>query len=145
MKKQEFNCSITVNITAKEAFEKISHVSEWWVSNVEGSTQNMNDIFTVSLGTTWKRFKIIEVIPDSKVVWEVIDCNLPWNTDLQEWKGTWIVWEISTSNNFTKINFTHAGLTELDCADQCEKAWSSYIQESLFKFITKGKGLPNKF
>jgi hypothetical protein len=145
MEKREFTCSITANITAKEALEKISQVSEWWVADVEGETKKLNDVFTVHAGTTWKAFKIIEVVPDKKVVWLVTDCNLPWNTDLTEWKNTKIVWEVSTVNDAAQISFTHVGLAELDCAGQCEKAWSSYIKESLFKFITQGKGLPNKY
>ena len=96
-------------------------------------------------GTTWKTFNIIEVIPDKKVVWSVIDCNLPWNTKLKEWNGTKIIWEVSTVNDLTQITFTHLGLAELDCANQCENAWNSYIKDSLFKYITQGKGFPNKF
>jgi len=145
MKNQEFNCSITVNITPKEAFKMISRVSEWWIMEVEGKTKKLNDEFTVRAGTTWKSFKITEVIPDKKIVWLVSDCNLPWNTDLKEWKGTQIVWEISTENNSTKINFTHIGLSKLDCGNQCMNSWGGYIKQSLFKLITEGKGLPNKF
>jgi hypothetical protein len=141
----EYNTSITVNTTAKAAMEMISRVSEWWISNVEGQTQKLNDEFTVSLGTTWKAFKIIEVIPDKKIVWEITDCHLPWNSNLTEWKGTKIVWEISTANNSTTINFTHIGLAALDCGTQCSNSWTNYIKQSLFKLITQGKGLPNKF
>lgn len=145
MKQQEFNCSITINISPKQALEKISHVSEWWVQNVEGKTKKVNDEFTVHFGTTWKAFKIIEVVPDKKVVWLVTDCNLAWHTDLKEWKGTQIVWEVSSEKDSTKINFSHIGLASLDCGNQCMNAWGGYIKQSLFKLITEGKGLPNKF
>src|SRR5882672_6091631 len=145
MKNQEFNCSITVNITPKEAFKMISRVSEWWIMEVEGKTEKLNDEFTVRAGTTWKSFKITEVIPDKKTVWLVADCNLPWNTDLKEWKGTQIVWEISSKRNLTRINFSHIGLAKLDCGNQCMNSWSNYIKQSLFKLITEGEGLPNKF
>jgi hypothetical protein len=145
MKNQEFNCSIDVNITLKEALKTVSRVSEWWIMEVEGKTEKLNDEFIVRAGTTWKSFKITEIIPDKKIVWLVTDCNLPWNTDLKEWKGTQIVWKFSTENNSTQINFTHIGLTKLDCGNQCMNSWSGYIQQSLFKLITEGKGLPNKF
>jgi hypothetical protein len=145
MKNQEFSCSITVNISPKEAFKMISRVSDWWIKEVEGKTEKLNDEFTVHAGTTWKSFKITEVIPTKKIVWLVTDCNLPWNTDLKEWKGTQIIWEVSSKNNSTKINFTHIGLSKLDCGNQCMNSWGGYIQQSLFKLITQGKGLPNKF
>src|SRR6266498_4506507 len=143
---QDFTCSIIANITAKEAVEMISHVSEWWISNIKGKSQKLNDVFTVRLGTTWKTVKIIKVVPDKKVVWQVTDCYLPCNNDKTEGKNTKIVWEVSTTKDSTQISFTHLGLVpELQCYNQCKKSWSSYIKESLFKFITQGKGLPNKF
>jgi hypothetical protein len=146
MEQQNYTCSIAANITAKEAFDKISHVSEWWISNVEGTSQKLNDVFTVSLGTTWVRFEITEVVGDEKVVWQVTGCNLPWLNDKTEWKHTRIVWEVSATKSATQISFAHIGLVpDLECYNQCEKSWSSYIKESLFKFITQGKGLPDKF
>lgn len=145
MENQEFNCSIAVNITPKESFAMISRVSEWWVKDIEGKTERLNDEFTVHFGTTWVSFKIIEIILEKKAVWLVTDCNLPWNADLKEWKGTQIVWRISTEKNLTKINFTHIGLSKLDCGNQCMNSWGGYIKQSLFKLITQGKGLPNKF
>lgn len=145
MKNEDYHCSITVNITPQQAFGIISRVSDWWIMEVEGKTENLNDEFTVHAGTTWKSFKITEVVPNQKMVWLVTDCNLPWNTDLKEWKGTEIVWEVSTNNNSTQINFTHKGLLKLDCGNQCMNAWGNYIKQSLFKLITEGKGLPNKF
>lgn len=145
MNNQEFNCGITVNITPKVAFTMISRVSDWWVKDVEGKTENPNDDFTVHFGTTWVAFKITEVVPEKTIVWLVSDCNLPWNTDLKEWKGTRIVWEISPQNDSTRIDFSHIGLAQLDCGNQCMNSWGGYIKQSLFKLITEGKGLPNKF
>ena len=78
---------INVNMGTTEIFQMIGKVFQWWISNVDGPSQNLGDEFTVSLGTTWKKFRITEKT-DSKIVWEVIDCNLPWLEDLKEWKGT---------------------------------------------------------
>ncbi len=142
---KEFNCSIAVTIPPGEAFKMISHVSEWWVKDIEGKTEKLNDEFIVHFGNTWIAFKITELIPDKNIVWLVNDCNLPWNTDLKEWKETQIIWEISKEKDQTKISFSHIGLAGLDCGNQCMNSWSGYIQQSLFKLITEGKGLPNEF
>ncbi|WP_211277239.1 SRPBCC family protein [Thermoflavifilum aggregans] len=142
---KDFTCYIEVNITPRDAFKMINRVSEWWIKDVEGSTEKINDKFTVRFGNTWKSFKIIELIPDKKIVWLNIDCNLPWNSDVKEWKNTKIIWEISDNKISTVIKFTHVGLLELECGNQCSNAWTNYIQQSLFKFIKEGKGLPNKF
>lgn len=145
MEVKEFNCSIAVNITAKEALNMISRVSEWWVKDVDGKAEKLNDEFTVHFGTTWVAFKITEFIQEKKIVWKITDCNLPWNSDLKEWNGTHILWEVSTKNNSTHISFSHVGLSVLDCGNQCMNSWGGYIKQSLFKLITEGKGLPNKF
>ena len=142
---QDFNCSIVVDITAQQAVEAISQVSEWWVQEVEGKTGSLHDAFTVHFGTTWMAFKITELIPEEKIVWLVTDCHLPWNHDVKEWKDTQIVWEIFPEKGATRISFSHIGLAVLDCGNQCMNSWSGYIKQSLFKLITEGKGLPNEF
>ena len=58
MKSQDYNCSITANITDEQAFESISHVSEWWATDFEGSAQKLNDVFTIRFGETSVTFKI---------------------------------------------------------------------------------------
>jgi len=142
---QEFNCSISVAISPREAFNKICRISEWWVKDVEGTNGQLHDVFTVYFGTTWVAFKVTDFVPDKTAIWTVMDCNLPWNGDVKEWNGTYLKWEISEEKSLTKIAFSHIGLAELDCSNQCMNAWSSYIMQSLFKLITEGKGLPNKF
>lgn len=132
--------TIQVDLNAAEIFQMIGKVSQWWISNVDGPTENLNDEFTVSLGTTWKKFRITEKT-ENKVVWEVVDCNLPWLEDIKEWKGTKITWEVKDGN----IRFTHNLDPNMPCYNQCERAWGNYIGESLLKFITEGKGFPNRF
>ena len=36
-------------------------------------------------------FVISEFVPNKKVVWKVIDCNLPWFKDKKEWNNTEVV------------------------------------------------------
>ena len=47
MKEQDYHSSITASVTPQEAFEKISHVSEWWAKDFEGKSEEPNDVFTV--------------------------------------------------------------------------------------------------
>jgi len=145
MNNQNYNCNITANVTAKEAFEAINSVSEWWTTNLEGSSQKLNDIFIVRFGETFVTIKLVEVIPDNKIVWHIIDCYLHWLKNKKEWKDTKIDWDISVVNNTTQINMTHIGLVpEIECFTDCEKGWNFYIKESLFKLLTEHKGLPDK-
>jgi hypothetical protein len=143
MNQQNYHCSITANVTAKEAFEGINNVSEWWTKNLEGASQNLDDVFTVRFGKTFVTFKIVEAVPDKKVVWECTDCYLDWLNDKTEWKGTKLVWEVSTQDNATQIDMTHMGLVpEIECYDNCVKGWDFYVKQSLFKLLTEHKGLP---
>ncbi len=145
MKNQDYNAVITVNKSLKDVFKNISNVSKWWTENLEGSSEKLNDIFTVHFGETFVNFKIIEVIPDKKIVWHVTDCDLLWLKDKKEWNDTKMSFELSTENNSTKMSFTHIGLVpKIECYNDCVKGWDQFIKGSLFKLITEGKGLPER-
>jgi hypothetical protein len=143
MEKQNYHSSITVNTDAKKVFENISRVSSWWAAGFEGQAKNPGELFTVRFGETFVSFRIVETIPGKKIVWQVIDCNLHWLSDKKEWNHTKINWDISQRGDKTQIDFTHIGLVPgIECYNDCKKGWDFFIQESLFKLITEGKGLP---
>lgn len=145
MEQQSYNCVINVSISATEAIEGIINVSGWWTENLEGATQNPGDVFTVRFGETFVTFKVMEVVPGKKIVWQAIDCYLQWLNDKTEWKGTKIRWDISSENNQTEVSFTHVGLVPaIECYTDCEKGWNFYIKESLFKLLTEHRGMPEK-
>jgi len=146
MKNQNYTCSIAASVTAQDAFDRITRVSEWWSENIKGSFQNLNDTFTIhfNFGDSFV-IKIIELVKNKKITWLVTDCDLTWIKDRKEWKGTKICFDISTENNSTRITFTHIGLVPgIECYDGCVKGWNHYINESLFKLLTEGKGLPDR-
>ena len=143
MKNENYNCSITANITAKEAFNGICRVNEWWSKNIEGKTEKQNDVFTYRPNDTWVIFTITECVPGKKIVWHVTDCYLPWLTNKTEWKNTDVVFEIEGEGNLTEINFTHIGLVPvIECYAGCVKGWDQYFKGSLLKLLTTGKGEP---
>jgi hypothetical protein len=144
MKKQDYNASITVNATAQEVFNAINNVRGWWSKSFEGHVEKLNDIFTVRFGDVYITSEIVEFIPGKKTVWHVMDCNKPWLKNTKEWNDTKMSWEISEKNKKTEIRFNHLGLVpEIECFDACSNAWSQYIQGSLFKLLTEGKGKPS--
>ncbi len=143
MKAENFNCRITANVTAAEAMEAISQVSHWWAKDVTGSTEKLNDEFTVRFGETFVDFKIIEFIPGNKIVWLVTNSYLPWLKDRSEWKTTKVIFRISTIDNQTTVNFTHSGLVpQLECYDTCVAGWNKYIPGSLRQLLNNGVGQP---
>jgi hypothetical protein len=142
---QNYHSSIVVNANATEAYNKISHVNEWWAANFEGGAKNTGDVFTVRWGETFVTFKIAEAIAGKTVTWMVTDCHLPWLNDKKEWNDTKVVFEISQKDNATKIDMTHIGLTpEVECYQDCQTGWNHYIKKSLPKFIEEGMGVLQK-
>ncbi|HZI24614.1 MAG TPA: SRPBCC domain-containing protein [Chryseolinea sp.] len=144
MNKKDYSTSITVKATPRHVFESINNVSKWWTENFKGQSENLNDEFTVRFFNDIhvSTQKLVEVIPDKKVVWLVTDCNLNFVEDKKEWINTKISFEISEKDNKTQIHFTHIGLDPgFECFNDCSNAWGQYVQ-SLSNLITSGKGNP---
>jgi hypothetical protein len=144
MKNQHYTADITVSMSIHDTFNAINNVSKWWTDDLTGSSQKLNDVFTVQFGDVHKTAqKIIEFDPDRKVVWLVTESRLNFIEDEEEWKNTKISFELSGQGDKTEIHFTHIGLVpEVECFKSCSKGWDYYIKGSLFKFLTEGKGTP---
>ncbi len=98
----------------------------------------------MQFGDTYKTSRVSQLIPEKEIVWEVIDCLMPWLENRKEWKGTKVIWEIGAKSGQTEIVMTHIGVhTESECYDQCKKGWDFYITQSLQKLLTDGIGLPD--
>ena len=140
----DYHTDIEVHGSVHNAFDAICRVPAWWTENTEGNSVNLNDEFTVRFGETFSKFKIIESIPAQKLVWHVLDCNLHWMNDKKEWKDTKILWQVSGSENSSRISMTHIGLNAgIECFEDCTKGWNHYVTVSLFKLIEQGKGEPD--
>ena len=137
-----FSTTILVEKSAKEVFDAVNNVRGWWQGEIEGSTDKLNDEFVYRMGDFhFSKQKLIEIIPDKKIVWLVTDSKLNFTKDKSEWTGTKISFEITEINNKTQLRFTHLGLVpEFECYDACSNAWGQLIQQSLFSLIETGKG-----
>ena len=144
MKNQNYHSSITADIPQREAFDKIGRVPEWWGTDFQGQSRNVGDVFTVRFGSgDFFTIEIVEVVPDKKVVWQVIASNLPSLKDTNEWTGTQIVWDISPQGDATQVDMTHVGLVPaLECYDDCRQGWDFLTQKSLLNLLIEDKGNP---
>ena len=145
VKSKSFNSTILVDQNPATAFHAIQNFRAWWSEEIEGRTDKLNEEFTYHYKDVHRcKMRIIEFVPNKKVVWHVLDNYFNFTKDKGEWKDTKISFEISKKGDKTEVNFTQFGLVpEYECFDICSDAWSQYIQQSLLSLITTGKGQPN--
>ncbi len=153
MKKQDFSTAITVSKTPEEVFNCINKVSQWWAkaadeatsgqkTKYEGKSTKLNDVFIMRSGTNhYSKQKLIEVIPNRKVVWLVTESKLNWiKKNKEEWTNTKMIFDITSKGDKTVLRFTHQGLIpEHECYTLCAPGWTMFIKERLFNFINKTK------
>jgi hypothetical protein len=145
MNNHHFSTRFLVDHSPKEVFDAVTNVRGWWSEEIEGGTAHLNDEFYYQYGEAHHcKMKLIEVIPDQKVVWKVLDNYFIFTKDKSEWKDTQISFEISKKDDKTELKFTHIGLVpEYECFEVCSNAWTDYINNSLRNLVTTGKGHPN--
>lgn len=141
---QDYQYSVVAKVSPEDAYNKVARVSEWWNKKSTGKTQKVGDTFKVDWGQTWVDFKVIEAIPNKRLVWNVENCQLPWLKNQTEWKDTRVIWDLSTADGATEIRITHLGLTpEVECFGTCEAGWNFHVGKSLLMLLTEGHGLPD--
>jgi len=142
---KDFSASFTVKQSPQEVFDAVTNVRGWWSEEIDGGTAKLYDEFYYhyrDVHECW--IKLIEVVPNSRIVWLVKDNHFNFTKDEQEWKGTKVVFDITPQNSNTTLQFTHVGLVpEYECYEICHEAWSNYIKHSLRNLIERGKGEPN--
>jgi len=151
MKNKNFTATLIVDQTPEEVFNAVRNVRGWWSGyyseDIKGDTEELNDEFSFRAGggAHYSRQKLIEVIPNKKVVWLVTDSKLDFLEKKDEWTGTKIIFDISTKVNKTQFVFTHDGLMPgIECYTACAPAWSQYLHNKLLPLITSGKGNTDK-
>lgn len=145
MEQHDFTATFLVDQSPKETFEAINNVRGWWSAKVKGGTHLLNDEFIYRYPKMhYSKQKLIEVIPDKKVVWLVTDSELTFVKHKNEWTNTRISFEVSKQGTKTEIRFTHQGLVpKVECYGDCSNGWNHYLRESLIPLITTGKGQPD--
>lgn len=140
MTKHDFTTTLLVDQTPTQVFNAINNPRNWWSGTIDGNSAKLNDEFNYRYKDLhFSKQRVIEMIPEQKVVWLVTESLINYTEDKSEWTGTKISFEITKQNNKTQLHFTHVGLTpHIECFDSCSSSWSQLIREGLYSLITTG-------
>lgn len=146
MKTENYTISFTVDQSPQDVFDAINNVRGWWSGEIDGDTDKLGAEFTYRYKDVHRSTqKITELLPGQKVVWHVLDAEINFVKDKNEWNGTDIVFDIAKKGDKTELRFTHVGLVPaIECYGKCSGAWGFYINDSLHGLIATGKGDPNQ-
>jgi uncharacterized protein YndB with AHSA1/START domain len=140
---ESFTTTIVVAASPHEVFRRITtDVAKWWGGNdFEGAAAKLGDEFVINHpGAHYSRQKIVEIVPDKKVVWLVTESRLDWLKDQGEWTKTKMIFEIATQGDSTVLHFIHEGLVpEKESYARCSEGWEMVIKDWLCTFITDNK------
>ncbi|SHL16056.1 Uncharacterized conserved protein YndB, AHSA1/START domain [Chitinophaga jiangningensis] len=147
MKAQDFTTSFLVKQSPEQVFKAVNNVRGWWSEQIEGRTDALNEVFDYHYQDVHRcRMRIIEFVPNQKVVWLVEENYFNFTQDKTEWNNTRISFEIKQKGDQTALLFTHIGLVpDYECYNICSDAWGTYITQSLKSLIETGKGNPNPY
>jgi hypothetical protein len=85
----DFTAAFSVDQTPQEVFAAINDVRGWWSGNIEGPTAHVGDEFTYRYKDVhYSKQRITAIVPNEKVVWQVLDSYLSFAADTSEWNGT---------------------------------------------------------
>lgn len=142
MKNEHFTLTLVSDSTPEKVFQAITNVRGWWsgyyAEAISGDSEKLNDEFTFHAGegAHYSKQKLIEVIPNQKIVWLITESTLTFLEHQEEWVGSKVIFDIFPQGDKTHLVFTHEGLTpRAECYDACAPAWTQYLQHKLGPMI----------
>lgn len=142
MDSKNFSLTLTSRQSPADVFQAVTNVRAWWSGfyseEITGETEKLNDEFTfrAAEGAHHTKQKLVEVIPDKRIVWLVTHSNLNFLEHPEEWLGTRVIFEINKIGKNTQLTFTHEGLTpEVECYRACAPGWTQYLENKLAPMI----------
>ncbi len=145
MTDRSFSLTLRVAAPPARAFAAILDPRAWWGASIEGRTDRLGEEWTYRYKDMHvSRQKTVELVPDRKIAWQVVDADLSFIEDRAEWTGTTIVFDLTPSGEGTEIVFTHVELEPAaECYGACSNAWTGLVTGSLRGLIETGAGDPD--
>jgi hypothetical protein len=129
----DLTLSFVVDRTPADVFATIDDVRGWWTGTITGPTDQLGAEFTYEHGDIHRSTqRVVEHVPDRRIVWLVTAAHLTFATPPDEWVGTRAVFDIEPVDGGTEVRFTHVGLgPELECYDSWSAGWRYVVGGTL--------------
>lgn len=116
------------------ALTTLDGLSGWWTVDTRGDTK-VGGIIEFRFGPGGIDMKVRELVPDQRVVWEVV-------AGPEEWMGTTVSFDLRQEGDWTLVRFKHQGWKEpVDFMHHCSTKWAAFLL-SLKSLLETGKGAP---
>jgi uncharacterized protein YndB with AHSA1/START domain len=116
------------------ALTAIDGLAGWWTTDTRG-TSAVGGIIEFRFGAGGIDMKVLELVPDQRVVWKVV-------AGPAEWLGTTVSFDLAKEGDWTLIRFKHQGWKEpVDFMHHCTTKWGVFLL-SLKSLLETGKGAP---
>src|SRR5687768_9064513 len=100
MQNNDYSTYILVRQSPGEAFNAVLDVTSWWTEDAVGDSDQLEGQFEAHFGDGYfSKQRLVEFVPDQKIVWIVVDSHLEFATEKDDWVGTKICFEISEVND----------------------------------------------
>ena len=124
-----------ISVPTAQVFNAITTVeglSNWWTTQTTGDT-NLNGEIQFDFGDfKGPKMKVIEIIPNKKIVWECIESD--------GWLGNTFTFLLDENEEKTRVRFSHDGWREQDdFYASCCFSWGRYLA-SLRQYCQTGNG-----
>ena len=108
----------------------------WWTTDTEGEGDKVGGVLRFRFGPGGFDMKVLELDPDKRVLWEVVEGP-------EEWVGTRVVWDLARAEDYTIVLFKHEGWREpVEFMHHCSTKWATFLM-SLKALNETGKGAPD--
>ena len=142
MQNEGYTTEYTVEVPAERVFRAITDVRGYWSPRTTGDAAQKGDEFVYCDDDLMSHFRVSEVVPHRRIVWDVVESRTTFVEDPAEWDDTRVIFELAPEGAGTRLRFTHEGLsTAKECYAEWSTGWSGVIDDSLKHLITTGRSV----
>jgi len=118
------------------ALTSADRLAGWWTTDTQGVGKDAGGVLKFRFGNAGGfDMKVLELNPDNRVLWEVVDGP-------EEWIATHVDWQLSQADGYTIVLFKHEGWKEpVEFMHHCSTRWATFLM-SMKSLLETGEGAP---